>query len=94
MGDKIQFDPAYQRVDLIDEEDRQVMAAEKGKREFKEFMDKRDNQEEVVSIEQQPLYEQEVDHNIEEVGIMAVREVRYLTEREWEKMIAMQKNQR
>ena len=43
MGDKIQFDPAYQRVDLIDEEDRQVMAAEKGKREFKEFMDKRDN---------------------------------------------------
>ena len=43
MGDKIQFDPAYQRVDLIDEEDRQVMAAEKGKRELKEFMDKRDN---------------------------------------------------
>lgn len=36
-----------------------------------------------VEIEQQALYEEEVDHNIEEVGIMAVREVRYVTEREW-----------
>ena len=33
-----------------------------------------------------------MDHRIEEVGIMAIKEVRYVTEREWEKMIAMQKN--
>lgn len=45
-----------------------------------------------IDIQQQEL-EMSVDHDIEEVGIMAVREVRYVTEREWQKMIAMQKNQ-
>ena len=46
-----------------------------------------------MEIERQALYEEEVDHHIEEVGIMAIREVRYVTEREWQKMIEMQKNQ-
>lgn len=39
-----------------------------------------------------PLYYEEVDHHIEEVGIMAIKEVKYVTEKEWEKMIAMQKD--
>jgi hypothetical protein len=31
------------------------------------------NHENHVEIEHQPLYVEEVDHNIEEVGIMAIR---------------------
>lgn len=68
------------------------MAAEKGSRELRSLLESSHNEQSVIEIEQQPLYEEEVDHHIEEVGIMAVREVRYVTEREWEKMIAMQKN--
>ena len=41
----------------------------------------------------QPLYYEEVDHQIEEVGIMAIKEVKYVTEKEWQRMIEMQKNQ-
>lgn len=44
-------------------------------------MESSDNEESVIEIEQQPLYHDEVDHEIEEVGIMAIREVRYVTER-------------
>jgi len=37
----------------------------------------------VVHMEQHPLHVEEVDHHIEEVGIMAIKEVRYVTEKEW-----------
>lgn len=69
------------------------MKAEKGSKELKSLLDANNNEESVIEIDQQALYEEEVDHHIEEVGIMAIREVRYVTEREWQKMIEMQKNQ-
>ncbi len=31
----------------------------------------------------QPFFVGEVDHNIEEIGIMAVRQVRYVDDDEW-----------
>lgn len=68
------------------------MGAEKGARELRDLLQSSDNEESVIEIDQQPFYSEEVDHEIEEVGIMAIREVRYVTEREWQKMIAMQKD--
>ena len=33
------------------------------------------------------MQEKEVDHNIEEIGIMTVREVKYISEKEWLKLV-------
>jgi hypothetical protein len=42
--------------------------AEKGSKELKSLLDANNNEESVIEIDQQALYEEEVDHHIEEVG--------------------------
>lgn len=46
---------------------------------------RRENQQDDIQVDYQPLFFDidEVDHNIEEIGLMAVREVRYVDDDEW-----------
>jgi hypothetical protein len=82
--ERLELTPAYRSLDLINEKGKPVFSQEQGERQLKELAE--------GDAVMQPLYYEEVDHHIEEVGIMAIKEVKYVTEKEWEKMIEMQKN--
>jgi L-lactate utilization protein LutB len=63
------FSKTYQQVNLINENDKKILEVHEGNQQFKEMV----KLAKESSIERQPLYYEEVDHHIEEVGIMAIK---------------------
>lgn len=97
----LHFDSAYHQVTFYDpaKTAKPVLSAHSGPPHLSQILTTparsktihNPHHDEEIYLNTQPLYIGEVDHSIEEIGIMTVKQVRYVDDEEWEAMLREQK---